>query len=230
MKRSVVSRRRPCVQLLSEDREWRKAMATGLAIQGYQVSESLPAAAPEGAEAAAFDLVVGDLGDQPLVQLVRQCRELRQRHAAPLLVLAGCEDETAHIMCLELGADDFLPRSASAALLAVRARILLRHCSGIRPTVAGRLRVDPERREVRQGEKRITLTTMEFELLWLMARNAGKILPRERIHREIFSSEYNGLDRSVDIYVSKLRKKIGDENGGGQMIKTIRGTGYMLVR
>ena len=211
----------PVIRLLSDDPEWRATRTNELVARGFEV-------VPLAAEAAT--LVVADLASADLVRLAGECRDLRREYPEPLVVMAATAEETAQILCLELGADDFLPRDVSAALLAARIKTLLRICAERGATTVGALQVDPERREVRRGERTISLTTLEFDLLWMMARNIGKVLPRDRIHRELFSSEYNGLDRTVDIYVSKIRKKIDNNRGGERLIKTVRGTGYMMVR
>jgi DNA-binding response OmpR family regulator len=171
------------------------------------------------------------------------CRELRQTFKGPILMLTAKDADIDQVIGLEAGADDYVAKPAEPMVLLARIRALLRRAetqptvsgapsaSAAAPTVdieLGGLRVSEAHRVWLDGEE-ITLTTQEFELLYELARSAGTILSREDLFKRIRGIDYDGLDRSIDGRISKLRKKLGDDAEAPKRIRTIWGRGYLLV-
>jgi DNA-binding response OmpR family regulator len=167
------------------------------------------------------------------------CRELRQSFKGPILMLTAKDADIEQVIGLEAGADDYVAKPAEPMVLLARIRALLRRVDAIEPSAAaaaqpspdivlGGLRVSEAHRVWLDGEE-VTLTTQEFELLYELARSAGTILSREDLFKRIRGIDYDGLDRSIDGRVSKLRKKLGDDAEAPKRIRTIWGKGYLLV-
>jgi DNA-binding response OmpR family regulator len=152
----------------------------------------------------------------------------------PLILLADGGGEPSHILALELGADDFIVRPFSPLLLSAKIDAVLRRSGADdkvnnAATIAmGGLHIDAARRDVHLHGRAIRLTIVEFDLLWYLARNAGTAVSRNEIQRSVFMREYNGIERSIDMYISRLRKRLGDNPSEPRMLKTVRGTGYLL--
>lgn len=198
--------------------------------------------APDGArglralEAGGFDAVVLDVM-MPGLDGLDVLRRLRASSALPVLMLTARGDETDRVVGLELGADDYLAKPVRPRLLLARIHSLLRRIRGGAPAperpgdrvAVGDLVVDAKSRVVTMAGETVTLTTAEFDLLWLMAKNAGEVLSREQIYRDVRGIEYDGLDRSIDLRMARLRKKLGDDANNPRYLKSIRGVGYLLA-
>lgn len=166
------------------------------------------------------------------------CRELRARGATlPIMILTARDEDFDRVVGLELGADEFIPKPVQPRVLLAHIRAMLRRAGmSDRPAggsagdtvVFGRLEVDAAAREVRLAGKPVDLTSSEFDLLWLLARNAGKVLSRNDILQKLRSLDYDGSDRSVDCRVYRLRRKLGDLADSAERIKTIRNVGYLF--
>ncbi|WP_051689540.1 response regulator transcription factor [Pelobacter seleniigenes] len=170
----------------------------------------------------------------PSMELISRCRNLRFSYAGPILVLAEQADEMLQILGLEMGADDFLLKPMSPSLLLAKIRATLRRVQELQQNnrkiiQLGQLVIDAGRREVRSHGSTVELTTREFDVLWCLAENSRKVLSRDDIHKYLYNSEYNGFDRSIDIYISRIRSKIGDDPLHPRYLKTIRGAGYLLT-
>ncbi|WP_417504620.1 response regulator [Marinomonas gallaica] len=169
------------------------------------------------------------------------CRSVRNEYHGPILMLTARSDDVDQILGLEIGADDYVSKPAKPRVLLARVQSLLRRStqdidlsagsSEVEQTLEfGRLVIDNSRREAwREGEE-IELTSAEFDLLWLLASNSGRILSREEIFSELRGIEYDGQDRSVDVRISRIRSKIGDDPIHPRRIKTIRSKGYLFVK
>jgi len=164
------------------------------------------------------------------------CRRLREGgFARPILMLTARSDDQDHIQGLEQGADDFVAKPVRPQVLLARIRVLLRRAEA--DTVAapptrltfGALVIDHTRREAWLNEELIDLTGAEFDLLWLLASNAGRILSREETFVALRGIEYDGQDRSIDVRISRIRPKIGDDPDMPRLIKTVRSKGYLFV-
>ncbi|MGY2224571.1 winged helix-turn-helix domain-containing protein [Pseudomonas gingeri] len=160
------------------------------------------------------------------------CRDIRAIADTPIVILTAKEDDLDHILGLESGADDYVIKPIKPPVLLARLRALQRRQTpdaSARGTLEfGRLSIDRSCREVRLAGELIELTTMEFELLWLLANAAGEILSRDDILNRIRGIAFDGLNRSVDVYVSKLRNKLHDNPREPVCIKTIWGKGYLF--
>lgn len=162
------------------------------------------------------------------------CRELRREFEGPILIFTARDATIDEVVGLEAGADDYVTKPADPMVLLARTRALLRRAAGGRPAsdadvVVGTLRVSGASQQVWLGGKTVELTTQEFTLLSLLAQRAGQVLSREDIFRATRGLDYDGLDRSIDGRISKLRKKLGDDAQHPKRIKTVWGKGYLLV-
>ena len=164
------------------------------------------------------------------------CRELRARGATlPIVFLTARDEDFDRVVGLELGADEFIPKPVQPRVLLAHVRAMLRR-AGMRERAAstgdnivfGALEIDTASREVRLAGKPVDLTSSEFDLLWLLARHAGKVLSRNDILNRLRSLDYDGSDRSVDCRIYRLRRKLGDLADSAERIKTIRNVGYLF--
>ena len=147
-------------------------------------------------------------------------------------MLTALKDETDVVVGLEMGADDYVGKPVSPRVLLARIKALLRRGMGdsdAESTVVGDLRIDHSSRTVFLGEDRVELTTTEFDLLALLARRAGRVQERSRLVEELRGIDFQSFDRSVDVLVSRLRKKLGDDPSRPGLIRTVRGVGYVLM-
>jgi len=164
------------------------------------------------------------------------CRELRRVSEVPILILTARDTDFDHVIGLEAGADDYVMKPVDPMVLLARVRALLRRAgrgglAGERRAdlQLGALRISETSREVWLHGRPVTLTTQEFELLTLLARRAGELVSRDEVFRTVRGIDYDGLDRSIDGRVSKLRRKLGDDAAAPTRIKTVWGKGYLLV-
>lgn len=183
--------------------------------------------AADTARAFAPDLTVLDLM-LPGLDGVQVCRQLRRFCTTPILMLTAREDDIDQILGLEAGADDYVVKPVEPRVLLARIRALLRRYRRAEAYRFGALRVDCGSRSASLQDRAIELTTMEFELLALFARRAGEVLSRDDILNQLRGIEFDGSDRSVDVCVSKLRRKLNDHPRDPRRIKTVWGRGYIF--
>lgn len=164
------------------------------------------------------------------------CRAVRSQYAGPIIMLTALNDDIDEVAGLELGADDYLGKPIKPRLLLAHIRALLRRFDddgdtgkGAHRIVVGDIVLDQGARQASRNGVVMELTTSEFDLLWYLGQNAGKILSREDIHMKIFRLEYDGIDRTIDLRISRIRKKIGDDPRSPHIIKTVRGSGYLFA-
>ena len=159
------------------------------------------------------------------------CRRLRPRFGGPILMLTARSEELDQILGLEMGADDYVAKPVSPRLLLARVQALLRRgvAADADRIQVGSLVVDRAAREARVGASVLALTSAEFDLLWELASRAGEPLSREDLLRSLRGIAWDGVDRSVDVRVSQLRRKLAEHPGHDERIKTVRGVGYQLV-
>lgn len=158
-------------------------------------------------------------------------RRLRQQSKVPVMMLTARGEDVDRIVGLDLGADDYLVKPFNPRELAARIRAILRRYEPRAPAVSSRLEVhgvtlDPGTREVFSGGKPVELTTFEFDILELLMRSAGRVLSRDALMENFYSRKATPFDRSIDMHISHLRKKLED---GETLIKTIRGVGYQFT-
>lgn len=164
------------------------------------------------------------------------CREVRsQGYKQPILMLTARAEDMDQVLGLEMGADDYVSKPAQPRVLLARIRALLRRSDKVAEEVPscldfGELVIDNGARSVILGGKPVEFTSAEYDLLWLLASNAGRILSREDIFERLRGIEYDGQDRSIDVRISRIRPKIGDDPENPRRIKTVRSKGYLFVK
>jgi two-component system, OmpR family, response regulator CpxR len=162
-------------------------------------------------------------------------REVRQRSRVPVLILTARGEDVDRIVGLEIGADDYLPKPFNPRELLARVRAILRRSGqpqggAAGPVTIGDVELDPATRSVRRGGSSVELTSVEFSLLERLLRSAGAVVTREQLVNEVLGRKFMPYDRSVDMHISKIRKKLGEQPDGSERIKAIRGVGYIYVR
>jgi DNA-binding response OmpR family regulator len=194
--------------------------------------------APDGAKGLAqlarggYDAVLLDLM-MPGMDGLEVCRRIRQTSRVPIIMLTARGDEADRVTGLELGADDYVAKPFSARELLARLRALLRRASpesSGEQIVVGDLVIEPDARRVRRGGEPVELTGLELDLLVALARRPGRVVPRERLLEEAGRGDVAVSDRTVDVHVSHLRRKLGDDPRTPQLIRTVRGVGYVLTK
>jgi two-component system response regulator RstA len=163
---------------------------------------------------------------------VSVCREVRGDFRGMVAMLTARTDDIDEVVGLEVGADDYIAKPVRGRVLLARVRALLRRAERQAPStgrviVLGDLSIDPGQRRVRVADTEVHLTDAEFDLLVVLARSPGVVLDRDTLYKETRGIAYDGLDRSIDLRLSRLRKKLGDHTAS--RIKSVRGVGYMLV-
>jgi two-component system response regulator CpxR len=163
-------------------------------------------------------------------------RGVRARSRVPVLILTARGDDVDRIVGLEIGADDYLPKPFNPRELVARVRAILRRTQGggeasgpDRLTVSD-IELDTGARTVRRAGEPVDLTSVEFSLLEILLRSAGQVVTREQIAKDVLGRQFYPYDRSIDMHVSKLRRKLGEPPGGGERIKTIRSVGYIFAQ
>ncbi|KIE19831.1 chemotaxis protein CheY [Vibrio sinaloensis] len=160
------------------------------------------------------------------------CRAIRSGYTGMILMQTALDDDIDQVMGLELGADDYIVKQVKPRLLLSRIRALLRRqertLSSKHELRFGDLVINLQHRSVELNQQAIKLTTSEFELLLLLAKNVGEVVSRDDIAQHIRGFEYDGLDRSIDRRISRLRRSLNDDPNQPELIKTIRGVGYQL--
>ncbi len=162
------------------------------------------------------------------------CREVREQFHGPIILLTARDTETDEVLGLEFGADDFLAKPVSLRVLLARLRMHLRRNPTEDTTIEenvlelGALKIDRGRRSVKFAGNSIPLSTAEFDLLWLLAQHAGSVVSRAMLFENLHGFKFDGFDCSIDLRVSRLRKKLGDDPHQPTLILSIRGIGYQL--
>lgn len=170
------------------------------------------------------------------------CRDLRTRWQGPIVLLTSLDSDMNHILALEMGANDYILKTTPPAVLLARLRLHLRQAQqsphNEEPMLSsaparlirfGSLTIDMLNREVTLAEEVIPLSTADFDLLWELASHAGKVLNRDALLKTLRGVSYDGMDRSIDVAISRLRKKLHDNATEPYRIKTIRNKGYLFA-
>ncbi|MCL1126852.1 response regulator [Shewanella surugensis] len=162
------------------------------------------------------------------------CEKLPDYFSGPILLMSALASNEDQIKGLEMGADDYVVKPVDPALLLARINNLLKrklqpqkaesHCLSF-----GKLSIDPHTQVIRLGQIEIDLTNHEFELLWLLASQAGQVLSRQYIYQYLLNIDFDGKDRKIDVRISRLRKKLGDNIETPFRIKTVWGQGYLFA-
>ncbi len=223
---------RAAILLVDDDVELCLLVREYLARSGYMV-ECVHSGRDGLARAltGAHDLVILD-GMLPALDGLEVLRQLRRRNSIPVIMLTARTQEEDRITGLDSGADDYLPKPFSPSELSARIRAVLRRYRGANLAEperlkCGALEVNPATRVVRLGGEEIALTEIEFQILELLMRSAGRVVSRDEISTVLYQRESTPYERGVDVHVSHLRKKV--EADGQQRIRTVRGVGYVLA-
>jgi DNA-binding response OmpR family regulator len=221
------------ILIIDDDRELCSLLGDFLELEGFDVS-----AVHDGAEAVdvckgrEFDAIVLDVM-LPRVQGFDVLRRLREFSATPVIMLTARGEDTDRIVGLEMGADDYLPKPCNPRELAARLRAILRRTDSARSPEPAVLEIDGLRastseRRVQQDGREVKLTTAEFNVLLVLMRHAGQVVNKEKISQQALGRPLTAYDRSVDVHVSNLRKKLCATDR--ELIKNVRGVGYQLLQ
>lgn len=183
-------------------------------------------------ERNGFDAVLLDVM-MPGLDGLEVLRRIRERHRVPVIMLTAKGDETDRVVGLELGADDYLPKPFSPRELLARIRAVLRRASpdalDDKLTAPG-IVVDVPARSAEVGGEKVDLTGLEFDLLVALMRRAGRVVPRASLLEEAGRTDVTVSERTIDVHISHLRKKIGDKAREPPLIRTVRGVGYVFAK
>jgi two-component system response regulator RegX3 len=213
-------------------------LAEALAREGFDtevagtVAEALELAGRVQPDLVLLDLMLPDGSGYDV------CRQLRSESDVPIIILTAGGEETDRVVGLELGADDYVVKPFSAREVVARIRAVLRRAgdgaresaeTGGGPMEVGDLRLDPGRRAATLAGEELELTRREFELLELLMREAGNVVSRERLIDEVWDVNWFGSTKTLDVHVSSLRRKLGDDSADPRYVHTVRGVGFRLA-
>ena len=226
----------PIKVLLVEDNERLGSLtARYLESHGLHVTwvQTGPAALTE-ALARGFDVIVLDLM-LPGRDGLDVCRELRRHTDVPVVMVTARQEEADRVIGLEAGADDYVVKPFSSRELLARLRAQVRRARGqvgpsARIITVGELTLEPARLRANLGDRELPLTAYEFALLVALAERAGRVLSREQLLDLTKGTDDDAMDRSIDVHISRLRQKLGDDGKKPRLLKTVRGAGYLLTR
>jgi DNA-binding response OmpR family regulator len=218
------------VLLAEDDISIAEPLARALRREGYEVETKA-----NGDEvvrrvlSGGIDLVVLDLG-LPIMDGLEVCRRLRaEGRSLPVLVLTARAEEVDMVVGLDAGADDYVIKPFRLAELLARVRALLRRGTPEAPEVNG-VRINAESRQAWLDGEELSLTAKEFDLLLVLVAGAGKVLSRDQLMRDVWDSSPAGSSKTLDMHVSWLRRKLGDDAAAPRLITTVRGMGFRFER
>jgi DNA-binding response OmpR family regulator len=225
----------PRLLVIDDDRKLCRLIADYLTPLGYEVAAAHTG--PEGAERARSEPWQAIILDVMLPGLdgFEVLKQIRRTSDVPVLMLTARGDEADRIVGLEIGADDYLPKTFSTRELLARLRAVTRRLGrgatqeSEAEIVIGPLHVRPDSRTAVFEDQPLPLTPVEFDLLLVLVRAKGRVRTREQLLDEIRDREYEVFDRSIDVHISSLRKKLGDDAKSPRFIRTVRAAGYMLI-
>ena len=182
------------------------------------------------------DLVVLDIM-LPVKDGFDVCREARYFYHGPILMMTARDQEMDEVLGLELGADDYVTKPVKPRVLLSRIKALLRRSNNPNDVASssenqiqfGQFHIDANSRTTKLHGQLVAVSSNEFDVLWHLAQSAGQLVKRTELVQQLRGIDYDGFDRSIDIIVSRLRKKLGDDANNPYRIKTIWGKGYLLV-
>ncbi len=220
------------ILVVEDDQSLAQWISDYLTDHGYQVTVANRGdVAVELIQADVPDLVVLDIM-LPVKNGFDVCKEVRAFYPRPILILTACTEESDEVVGLELGADDYLSKPVKPRVLLARIKALLRRASPIvdkHVLTFGSLSIDGRSNNVSIDDVNVVLSSNEFDVLWLLAKNAGVVITRTELVSQLRGINYDGFDRSIDIRISRLRKKLGDDASKPFKIKTIWAKGYLFA-
>lgn len=224
------------ILIIDDDDELCELVSEYLMVEGFEV-----AAVNDGeiglkaAESGKYDLAILDVM-LPKMNGFEVLRHLRQRSKLPVLMLTARGDDMERIVGLEIGADDYLPKPFNPRELVARIRAILRRAGdgaekgGSEPVHVDDVELNPASRIASVDGEELPLTSVEFDLLNALLKSAGTIVRKEDLSEEVLGRKLSPFDRSLDMHISNLRKKLGTRDDGTDRIKTIRSVGYIYTK
>jgi two-component system alkaline phosphatase synthesis response regulator PhoP len=201
---------------------------------GYSVDTAFDGlAALRSARKRSPDIVILDVG-LPGLDGFEVCRQLRKESNAPILFLTARSSEVDRVVGLELGADDYIVKPFSARELIARVRAVSRRAGSAPPEAAarravGEIEIDAQKREVTVGGRPVRLKPREFDVLWLLTCNEGRVFTRDQLIETVWGFDFDGDPRTVDVHVRRIRRAIADDARAPRYLHTIHGLGYKLA-
>lgn len=228
------------VLIVEDDVSLASMVSEFLVEQGFEVTiEDDGEAAIALVECESFDAIVLDIG-LPGTDGFAVCRSVRSHFDGPIIVLTARGEEIDEVIALEVGADDFMSKPVRPRALLARLKVHLRKSDALAAStieepsenavVVGDLRIESASRTVLLAGENIEMTTAEYDLLLYLAERAGTIVNRKDVYIELLKIPYDGLDRSIDLRISRLRRKLNDDPTHPTRIKSIRGVGYLMAK
>ena len=183
------------------------------------------------------DVIILDLM-LPEIDGLTICKAIRNKYNGAIVMLTALGDDIDEVTGLEVGADDYLAKPVKPRVLLAHIRAQLRRQNKLINTQKQQciacfdqsITIDSTKRTVIRDNQEVNLSSAEFDLLWELAQNAGQTVKREYLHEQIFRLPFDGLDRSIDLRISRIRKKLGDDPKEPSIIKTVRNVGYLLAQ
>jgi two-component system, OmpR family, phosphate regulon response regulator OmpR len=222
------------ILIIDDDARLAEMLAGYLASRGFVVEvradghSGIRAVETSDFQAVILDVMLPDIDGFEI------CRRLRARSTVPIIMLTARGDATDRVVGLELGADDYLPKPFDPRELLARVGAILRRARrspdhvGDEALRFGRLIIDTQAREVRVAGQRRELTARQFDLLLLMAQRAGRVQTREQIMEALRGEEWDSVDRSIDVHISRIRTAIEEDPRHPRFLQTVRGAGYVF--
>ena len=226
----AMSRRRRTILLVEDETSIVEPLVAALQSEGFEtevagtVAEALELARREP-DLVLLDLMLPDGSGFDV------CRELRKDSRVPIIILSARGEEPDRVVGLELGADDYVVKPFSAREIVARIRAVLRRAdapepAGDGPLEVGELRLEPAKREVTLRGDVLELSRKEFDVLQLLMQNAGSVVKRERLIDEVWDRNWFGSTKTLDVHVSGIRRKLGDDPSSPRYLHTVRGVGF----
>jgi len=234
---TVRTRKSPSVRtalVVDDEPHVAELIAGVLAAEGFAVTSAADRpAALRRARASQPDIVVLDIG-LPGLDGFEVCRALRKDAPVPILFVTARGEEIDRVVGLELGADDYVTKPFSPRELVARVRAVLRRSGApeaplAQKRVAGDIAIDADKREVTVGGKRVNLKPREFDVLWLLVRNDGRVFTRDQLIETLWGFDFDGDPRTVDVHIRRIRRAIGDRADRPRYLHTIHGVGYKFT-
>ena len=224
------------ILIIDDDIELTDLVSQFLTQNGYKVSvindgsDAIKEIASEQPDLIILDLML------PGTDGLTICKAIRPRFSGPIIMLTALIDDIDEVTGLEVGADDYLCKPIKPRVLLAHIRAQLRRQSSLIEqqqtsivSCHGELQIDLPNRRVKHSSRDVDLSSAEFDLLVILASSPGEIFSREKLHKRIFKLDYDPMDRSIDLRVSRLRKKLGDDPKQPKLLTTVRNKGYLLA-
>jgi len=224
------------ILIIDDDEELCELVSEYLTVEGFEVAAVNDGESGlEAADSGEYDLAILDVM-LPKMNGFEVLRHLRQRSKLPVMMLTARGDDMERIVGLEIGADDYLPKPFNPRELVARLRAILRRVGdgterdGSEPIQVDDVELNPASRLATVGGEDLALTSVEFDLLNALLKSAGTIVRKEDLSEEVLGRKLSPFDRSLDMHISNLRKKLGTRDDGTDRIKTIRSVGYIYTK